>query len=108
MDKRQVVLLGNSVFLAGARASLCREPDLAVVQIDTSFAEIEERLAQLDTSFLIFDQAAIDSDLALRFLANHPSLKLIGLDTARNVVTIYSSERLRELTFTDLAQIIRQ
>jgi hypothetical protein len=103
----KIVLCGNSLMIAGAAASLCGAPDLQVIRIDSIIRKAAEQLALLGAAVFVFDIAEADSGFVMRFLTEYPSIRLVGLDAARNVVIVFSSERFVELTVGDLAQIIR-
>ena len=103
----KVVLYGNSMFLAGAQASLSSEQGFQFISLDVACENAAERLIQLAPQVLIFDMATTNSESVLPFLSHCPTLRLVGLDTTRNIVTLYSSEQFIELTFGDLAQIIK-
>lgn len=111
-EQHVVMLLGNSLFVAGVEASLRGHPGLEVVRIDTTFPNAVQRLDALRPDVIIFDLTAPNSPFSNLYfpssiLQEHPGLSLIGLDLNSNKVLVLSGQQYTVLAASDLAQVIQ-
>jgi hypothetical protein len=105
MYKRQkVVLYGDSVVLAGIRASLAPY-DLDLITLDTGRATKEE-LCALKPSVVIFDMQAVRPAFHYDLARVLPNLLMIGIDMECNHVLTWSGQQLSEMTTQDLVNLI--
>ncbi len=84
--RRKVLVYGNSLVLAGMRASLEGCPGLEVIILDGPAAEVE--LLAPDLSVVIFDMAAARSEFLLTQMQAQPDLLLIGIDPESHEVLL--------------------
>jgi hypothetical protein len=87
MDSQHKVLFyGNSLMLAGLKASLTVHPGLEVTALDTSATETE--LLACNPNVIIFDMGAFQSEFTLSQMQALPGLLLIGVDAESHEVLL--------------------
>jgi hypothetical protein len=105
MEKRLVVLYGNSVIVGTVGASLRRSQQYNVVPI------LPSQQSELETTapdVVVFDLEAARPEAAFSMLESRPGLKLIGISPDSNMVRIWSGKQLRELSTQDLLDVINE
>jgi len=110
--QRKVVLIGNSLLMAGVEASLKDRPDMDARRIDAAPLDVMQQLGALQPDVVIFDLTApdslfSDSQFPTAILQKHPGLSLIGLDPNSNKALVLSGEEHTVLAANDLAQAIQ-
>jgi hypothetical protein len=108
MDSRRkrVVLVGDSLVLAGAQAGLEAVPSLEVIALQMPPAGAAAELRSLAPDVIIFDSNASPPDAALSLLRARPRLLLIGVDPATDQMLLWSGEQSRALGMQDLVRAI--
>ena len=98
-------MYGNSVILGSIAAGLRHYPQLEVASCEPSPADFR-LLSRLKPHVLLFDSEATDAEEVLPLLESHPAMLLIGVSPDVNLVKVWSSRQLREMSLTDLVEII--
>jgi hypothetical protein len=104
-QQRRAILYGDSLILAGVRASLEKCPGLEVVILDQLPANPLEELGAYSPAALIFDMGAIQPDLLLS-LFQQPGLRLIGLDLETHQALVWSGRQAAAAVGADLIEVI--
>jgi hypothetical protein len=105
MEKRLVVLYGNSVIVGTVGASLRRSPQYKVVpMLPSQQSELEATAPDV----VVFDLEATRPEAAFSMLESRPGLKLIGISPDNNLVRIWSGKQLRELSTQALLDVINE
>ena len=102
--QRKVLVYGNSLVLAGMRASLEACPGLEVIALDGATAEVV--LLAPDLSVMIFDMAAVRSEFLLAQMQAQPDLLLIGVDPETHEVLL-AGQRVGSIALEQIIQIVR-
>ena len=105
MEKRLVVLYGNSVIVGTVGASLRRSHQYKVVPLLSSQ---QSELEATAPDVVVFDLEADRPEAVFSLLENRPGLKLIGISPDSNLVRIWSGKQLRELSTQDLLDVINE
>lgn len=105
MEKRLVVLYGNSIILGTLGASLRHYPHLEVIPLIEPFPTGLE-LEAMDPDVIIFDLEATHPEGLFSLLESRPGLSLIGVDPDSHQVLIWSGRHLQELSTQDLVEVI--
>ncbi|MFO7772447.1 MAG: hypothetical protein R6V59_00630 [Dehalococcoidia bacterium] len=104
MGKRRIVLYGNSVIIGAFDCSLRQSSRYEVLSLPPSHDEDE--MEALAPDVVLFDLEASRPEAAFRMMERHPGLVLIGVGPDINLVKIWSGRQLRELSTSDLLQVI--
>lgn len=104
-DQRRVVLYGDSLILAGVRASLEACPDLQVHSLDPSLDKPLDAIQALCPATLIFDLDAVRPDFQLALL-QQPGLTLIGMEPETHQALVWSGRRAVAWEAADLVNLI--
>ena len=102
---RRVLLYGNSVILGSIGAGLRRSDRLEVTACESPPGD-PLLLASLQPDIILFDAEATQAEALFPFLESHPSMLLIGVSPDVNLVNVWSSRQLREMSLVDLTEII--
>ena len=105
MEKRLIVLYGNSVIVGTVGASLRRSHQYEVVPMLPSQ---QNELETAAPDVVVFDLEAARPEAAFSMLENRPGLKLIGISPDSNLVRIWSGKQLRELSTQGLLKIVSE
>jgi hypothetical protein len=103
--RRRAILYGDSLILAGARASLERCPDIDVAVLDPTLKEPLAELSAYCPAAIIFDLSAVQPDL-LRSLFHQPGLLLIGIDPETHQALVWAGRQAAAIVGADLVQVI--
>jgi len=108
----KVVLIGDSLLIAGVEVSLREQPGMDVIRVDIALPDAGQRLGRLQPDVLIFDLAASqspfsDSNFPASILQEHPGMSLIGIDPSSNNVLVLSGEERTVMAANDLAHVIQ-
>ncbi len=101
--RRKVLVYGNSLVLAGMRASLEGCPGLEVIVLDGPAAEAE--LLAPDLSVVIFDMAAVRSEFLPTWMQAQPDLLLIGVDPETHEVLL-SGQQAGSIALEQILKIV--
>ena len=106
MEKHQKVLIcGDTVLLAGLRASLESYPALEVTSLDRPVAAKGELFGSRP-DVIIFELGTVQPALRCALLEEFPGLLLVGIDPGTHRVWVWSGQQLGELTTRDLVELI--
>ena len=104
MDKPiQVVIYGNSIFMASVETILQGQPGIDVTRLNPKGLG---DLSGLKPDVILYDSNAPEAALALRFLQQHPDVTLIGLNGDGHKAVVVSGREQAVVTTDDLAQVI--
>ena len=106
MDKPiQVVIYGNSIFMAGIETILRGQPGIDVMRLAPDIRSLGD-FGCLKPDVILYDSTAPEAALALRFLKQHPDVTLIGLDGDGHKAVVVSGREHTMVTTDDLAQVV--
>ena len=105
-DSRRIVLYGNSVILGAIGASLRRLSQFEVNYAGPLLQEVQE-LDAVKPDILLFDLETTHTEPVFSLLENNPTLLLIGISPDINLVNVWSSRELRELSMQGLFEVIK-
>ena len=105
MEKRTVILYGQSMLLALVANNLARSKNLHIIQAST-WAEVVAQTAECIPDVLIYDLASASEGHILPLLFEHPHMLLIGLDVETNQAVLLSGQEARSLTLSQIKEII--
>jgi hypothetical protein len=103
MEKRRIVLYGTSVIVGTVGANLRRSPKYEVFSL---FPAQQSELEVMAPDVVLFDLEAVRPKAAFSLLESHPGLMLVGISPDNNIVKVWSSRQLRELSTQDLMGVI--
>jgi hypothetical protein len=88
-----VVIYGNSLFLSSVELALRQCGEWTVLRLDPVYAGARAELKALQEGILVFDAADVEAQFAPDFLAAHPRMALVGLDTAGGRALVWRGEQ---------------
>jgi hypothetical protein len=103
MEKRQVVLYGNSVIVGTLGASLQQLPQYEVTPL---LPTQQNELESLAPDVVLFDLEAARPEAAFSVLEKRPGMILIGISPDTNLVKVWSGRQLQEISTQDLIEVI--
>ena len=107
MDKRQrVILYGDTLVLAGIRASLVVNPAFEVIDLDASQVTRQGVLA-LNPDTIIFDIHTVQPHFSSNLIQHWAGL-LIGINPDNNQVFLWTGHQMSALSVQDLVTVIQQ
>lgn len=107
METRQRILLyGDTLMLAGLRASLESDPAFDMIVLDAMHAAPHDLLA-LNPDIVIFDTQSVPSQFQCDLIQQWEGL-LIGIDPGHNRVLLWTGQHKSALSVQDLVEIIHQ
>ncbi len=104
--RRRVIVLGDTLVLAGIAASIGKDPGCEVVA--QALPAGRRELSALQPDVVIFDLDAVQPDFQFNLGQELPGLLLIGVDSKTNRVVLWCGQQAEGLSSQDLAQIIHQ
>lgn len=104
-SRRRVVLYGDSLILAGVRASLESCPDLQVLFLDRSLEEPLDAIRAWCPATFVFDMDAVQPDFQLSLL-QEPGLLLVGIDPKTHQAVVWSGREEAAVAAADLIRLI--
>ena len=108
MKKRPlVVLLGDSLLMDGVAVGLGGRRILGVVRMNTSVADIGERLRSLNPDVIVFELDTPRSPAILALLREQPGTLLLGLDQTCSQVIVLNSQQHTTRTMKELCQLVQ-
>ena len=106
MDKPiQVVIYGNSIFMAGIETILRGQPGIDVTRLAPDIRSLPD-FGCLKPDVILYDSNAPEAALALRFFQQHPDVTLIGLNGDGHKAVVVLGREQAVITTDDLAQVI--
>jgi hypothetical protein len=103
---QRVIVYGDSVALAGIKASLVLDPKCEV--IGRSITIDEQELCMLQPDVVIFEAGAVRPEFPYTLSVELPGLLLIGIDVETNRVFLWAGQQVKVLSSQGLAEIIHQ
>ncbi len=109
MEKcKQVVVYGTSLNMAVIAASLRGDTSLEVVSVGSNSPTARQSLEMAGLAAIIFDLGDPSHGLNLGLLHDRPDLLLIGVDTSKGEIRVFSSRSAQALSISDLVDVIHQ
>jgi hypothetical protein len=105
-QRKQVVVFGSSLNMAGIAASLKKDASLDIVCVDSHAPNARERLRDLLPAAIAFDLSDSSMNLDISLLQKKPGLLLIGVDPSSNEMLVLSSYLAQALSVKDLVEVI--
>jgi hypothetical protein len=105
-ERKRIILFGNTLVLAGVRASLEAAPAFEVIPLDAG-RPCEADLLALHPHAIIFDVHSIQPRFHYDMVKKLPGLRLCGIDPDSNQVLLWSGQHLHELSTADLIQALQ-
>jgi hypothetical protein len=102
---RRILLYGNSVILGAIGVGLRRCPQFEVTTLATPLEDPQDS-DTLKYDILLFDLEASQPEAPFFLLKNHPALVLVGISPGTNLVRVWNSRQLREMSMPDLFELI--
>ena len=106
-NQRRVILYGDSLILAGVRASLETCPDLQILLLDPSQDKPLEAIRSCCPATFIFDLGAVQPDFQLSLL-QQPGLLLVGINPETHQALVWSGRQAAAAAAADLVDVIRR
>lgn len=101
----RICIYGNSVILGTLGLNLRLHHQCEVTVLIPPFPG-KQHLEELKPDVIFFDLEADHPEMAFSMLDSYPGLKLIGISPDTNVVKIWSGKQLKELSTSDLMEVI--
>jgi hypothetical protein len=102
-----LVLVGNSVFLAGIKAVLERCLAFELVTLEAGQPDGMNLIRLHKPRAVLFDLAMGQPDFVVPLLRDQPDLLLIGVDPSSNEMLVLSSHPAQALSISDLVEVIQ-
>jgi hypothetical protein len=106
-NQRRVILYGDSLILAGVRASLETCPDLQILLLDPSQDKPLEAIRACCPAAFVFERDAVQPDVPLSLL-QQPDLLLIGINPETHQALVWSGRQEPAVVAADLLSIIHK
>jgi hypothetical protein len=103
--KRRILLYGNSVILGAIAAGLRRGDQFDVTTLPNPPKEMQA-LDTVKADILLFDLEAPHMEPPFFLLKSNPELLLIGISPGINLVRVWNSRQLREMSMQGLLDLI--
>ena len=107
---RVLIVSPHRLFGPGLEVWLRQQQGLDVVGYEAEVDRVNERVQQLDPDVVILDTSnweASPATVLMRFLADRPGTKVIGVDLRDNSIRIFSSEERATALVAQLLEAIR-
>ena len=104
-EKRQVMVCGKSIYMAGMIMSLREDPGFEVIETAHP-AEAAAVLQNRRPAAVVFDRNEIEQEQIAVLAKDHPGLPIIALNAEDNAAVVYSCRKQRARTLHDLCGII--
>lgn len=105
VERKRIILYGDSLILAGVQASLSDSPELEVIVLGEPSVDLARTLYELKPAAMIFDLCSTRPELPLVDL-QQLNLLLIGVDPSTSGFLVLSSHLQPALGVSDLVQAI--
>ena len=106
MERRTIVLYGQSMLLTLVAASISQSERLRVIQAE-SWQEVEALADDCPPDVLIYDLTGATEGLILMLLNRNPRLQLIGLDAEANRAVLITGRETCSLTLDLIKEIVQ-
>ena len=104
-EQKRIILYGDTLILAGVEASLSLSPNLEIIALNGSPADLAETLNELHAFAVIFDLGSVQPDFTLAIL-QQSDLLLIGIDPDSHQAQVWTKRQMHELSVPDLVGLI--
>jgi hypothetical protein len=104
---RRILLYGNSVILGSIGAGLRRSSGFEVETITAPPGDPHALDAAMP-DIVLFDLEASHAEAPFFLLNTHPALVLIGVSPGTNVVRVWNSQQLQEMSMQGLVELIKR
>jgi hypothetical protein len=104
---RRILLYGNSVILGSIGASLRRCSRFDVTTLATPPPD-REALVTVDPDIVLFDLDSSTTEPVFDLLKTNPALLLIGISPGVNLVRVWNSQQLQEMSMQELLELIQK
>ncbi len=107
-ENSQVILYGNSVFLAGIKAQLEHICGLGLITMEAAQTDLAGEIRAYRPRALLFDLTMGYPDFAVALLHERPGLLLIGVSPNSNELLLLSGQQERAVSLADLLKVIQR
>ncbi len=104
-NRRRVIVYGDSLILAGVKASLEHRPDLQVISLDPSLEDLIDAVRACCPAAFVFDLDAVEPNFQLSLL-QQPGLLLVGIDPETHQAVVWSGREEAAVLPADLISLI--
>lgn len=104
---RRILLYGNSVILGSIGACLRRCSQFEVMTLDTILPEMEV-FHTIKPDIVLFDLEASTTESVFHLLKTNPALLLIGINPGTNLIRVWNSRQLQDMSMKDLFKLIKR
>lgn len=102
---QRILLYGNSVILGSIGTSLRRCSQFEVTTLGTPLQN-SQAFDTVKPDIVLFDLEAPHTEEVFVLFKTHPALVLIGVSPGTNLVRVWNSQQLREMSMQDLFDLI--
>jgi len=107
MDKRKrIILLGDSLVIAGIRASLTSNNNFEVFNLNVGI-DLRNELFASQANIVIFETTLLQTNMQEILMQYQPHALLIGIDPSSNHVLLLEGKRMSDVSLNDLVEIIQ-
>jgi hypothetical protein len=106
VQRLQLAIYGNSLFLKGIAACLACHIGLRVELIDPEALDARQRLNQLDPDVIAFELHDACLAVPIELLQQTPGLLLVLLDPESEEVLVLSGQRAQPTTAAELGDVL--
>jgi len=104
---RQILFYGNSVILGSIGASLRQCHRFDFTTLAPPLPE-DNALCTINPDVVLFDLDASTTEPVFDLLKTNPALVLIGVSPGSNVVRIWNTQQLQEISMQDLLELLEK
>ena len=104
---RRILLYGNTVILGSIGAGLRRCSQFEVMAMDNLLPEMEA-FHTIKPDIVLFDLEASTTESVFHMLKIYPALLLIGINPGTNLVRVWNSRQLKDMSMKDLFKLIKR
>ena len=105
MDKRAVILYGQSMLLSLVASNLSQSPDLDIMH-EASWEAVESQAQKSAPDVLIYEMPCTSESSILQLLNKNPRLLLIGLDLETNRSVLIAGQEAHSFTMDRIRAIV--
>jgi hypothetical protein len=104
---RRILIYGNSVILGSIGASLRRCSRFDVTTLATSLPDAKA-LETVNPDIVMFDLDTSATEPVFDLLKTNPALLLIGISPGINLVRVWNSQQIQEISMQELLELIEK
>jgi len=104
-EKKRIIILGESVVMAGIRASLNTKTDFEVITLKINDKLLSE-MFDLQPCIVIFEVGSIDNRIPEVLIQHQNSIFMLGIDPENNQALLWQGTQLGSVSVDDLVEII--